>query len=35
LEATGYEGLAAALGVEPTVTVDAGPADPFADPLAF
>ena len=34
LEATGYEGLAAELGVEPSVDV-AGPDDPFADPLGF
>jgi Fe-S cluster assembly ATP-binding protein len=33
LEETGYEGLAADLGVEPTLPVDPSiPADPFADP---
>ena len=34
LEETGYEGLAAALGVEPTVEV-AEPDDPFAEPMGF
>jgi len=34
LEETGYEGLAAALGVETVVEV-AEVADPFADPLGF
>ena len=34
LEATGYEGLAAALGVEASVAA-AAPDDPFADPLGF
>jgi Fe-S cluster assembly ATP-binding protein len=34
LEETGYEGLAAALGIEPTVEV-AEPEDPFADPVGF
>ena len=33
LEETGYEGLAAELGVD--VVVDAPPADPFADPVGF
>jgi len=35
LEETGYEGLAAALGVEPVVEADAPPGDPFADPVGF
>ncbi len=35
LEATGYEGLAAELGVDPVVEVDARPDDPFADPVGF
>ena len=34
LEATGYEGLAAELGVETAVEV-AEPDDPFADPTGF
>jgi Fe-S cluster assembly ATP-binding protein len=34
LEETGYEGLAAALGVDATVEV-AEPEDPFADPMGF
>jgi hypothetical protein len=34
LEETGYEGLAAALGVETAVEV-AAPDDPFADPMGF
>jgi hypothetical protein len=34
LEATGYEGLAAELGVETAVDV-AEPDDPFADPVGF
>jgi hypothetical protein len=34
LEATGYEGLAAELGVETAVEV-AEPDDPFADPMGF
>src|SRR5690242_6410106 len=34
LEATGYEGLAEALGVETSVEV-AEPDDPFADPMGF
>ena len=33
LEETGYEGLAAELGVD--VVVDAPPDDPFADPVGF
>jgi Fe-S cluster assembly ATP-binding protein len=35
LEETGYEGLAAELGLEPAVEVDTGPDDPFADPVGF
>jgi Fe-S cluster assembly ATP-binding protein len=35
LEETGYEGLAAELGVDPSVRVDEGPEDPFADPVGF
>jgi Fe-S cluster assembly ATP-binding protein len=35
LEETGYEGLAAALGVQAEVEIDAGPEDPFADPVGF
>jgi Fe-S cluster assembly ATP-binding protein len=35
LEETGYEGLAAELGVEPTGNAPAAPDDPFADPLGF
>src|SRR5437763_6213953 len=35
LEATGYEGLAAQLGVEPSVQLAEGPEDPFADPLGL
>jgi hypothetical protein len=34
LEQTGYEGLAAELGVQATVEVD-GADDPFADPVGF
>jgi hypothetical protein len=35
LEETGYEGLAAALGVETAVEGTAETVDPFADPLGF
>ena len=35
LEGTGYEGLAAELGVEASVEVGAETSDPFADPLGF
>ena len=35
LEETGYEGLAAELGVDPVVELDARPDDPFADPVGF
>jgi Fe-S cluster assembly ATP-binding protein len=35
LEETGYEGLAAALGVDPVVEADAPPDDPFANPSGF
>ena len=35
LEETGYEGLAAALGVETVVEGAAAAVDPFADPLGF
>jgi hypothetical protein len=34
LEETGYEGLAAELGIEASVEV-AEPEDPFADPVGF
>jgi Fe-S cluster assembly ATP-binding protein len=35
LEETGYEDLAARLGIEATVEVEAEPEDPFADPVGF
>src|SRR4051794_2398632 len=35
LEETGYEGLAAQLGVAPAVELASGPDDPFADPVGF
>ena len=35
LEATGYEGLAAELGVDAAVEIDTEPEDPFADPMGF
>jgi Fe-S cluster assembly ATP-binding protein len=35
LEETGYEGLAAELGIEPTIEAGPEPDDPFADPLGF
>jgi len=35
LEETGYEGLAAALGVDPALNEPAKTEDPFADPLGF
>ena len=35
LEETGYEGLAAALGVDPTIAGGPDTDDPFADPVGF